>query len=50
MVVLGSVGLGPWVNEWVHFDTYPEDVEVEEAEDVEFYHNWGCVRPWWAVF
>lgn len=38
MVVLRSVGLSSWVNEWVHFSTHPEDVEVGEVEDVELYH------------
>ena len=38
MVVLGSVGLSSWMNKWVHFNTHPEDVEIGEVEEVEFYH------------
>ena len=44
VVVLGSVGLrGAWVDEWVHFGTHTEGVEVDEVEDVEFCHEGGCV-------
>ena len=43
VVVIGSVGLCAWVDEWVHFYTHTESVEVDEVEDMKFCHEGGCV-------
>ena len=50
MVMLWSIDVFfLWVNERMHVDGCAVDVEVEDVEDVELFHEWFGVCLWWSV-
>ena len=50
MVVLWSIDVFFLrMDEWMHVDGSTVDVEVEDVEDVELFHEWFGVCLWWSA-